>query len=451
VTTTGLALGHKKRELLPPPFWKGSGQLDVILAAILLGPLTVLQIAGRTPALFWVDVIVVVIAADATIRGILSARGLRIPTIMKWPTAYLLVAFASLSLTADPLAGIALFKLRIMPAAVFLVTIRVIETKDDVDHFYASVIVFGCLLAAMSLYNWYEFSRGILVLSEDYGSKDMLQSSFGRSNFLASIFIIVIPLCIAYIRKVKSVKHIVLYGSGLSLLTVALLFTQSRGALISLTVGMCVWGLVTVSHSFTIRRVATTAAIAVAVPVTVILAWPAIPENVRVGLNTAFGVLLAQMREGNYGGDRTEQWAAALQGAWSSHLLGIGLGNQIPFYNRLGLTPSAHSLYLETLLETGLIGLLTLLLTLGGFAKILRRLWQTCTRQDRLLVGALIASFVTALVNVAQETSFWAAQYSYVFWMMMGAAYSWSRHQGPYQKAKGEILRGTSLRMQAPQ
>jgi O-antigen ligase len=388
--------------------------------------MAVLQVAGRTPALFWVDVVVAVLAAIAAVKGALSPKGLRIPMVAMWPLAYLLISLTSMILTQDPLAGIALFKLRVMPIAVFLLAIRVTRTRRDIDHFYVSVVLFGCLLAIMSLYNWYEFSRGILVLSDDYGSKDMLQSSFGRSNFLASIFIIVVPISIAYLCKAKKAKYRLLFGVALIMLLLALMFTQSRGALISLTVGFGVWGVITLSHAFTFRRIVRIVVIAAAVPAALALVWPLIPENVRIGLDTAFGVLLTQMREGNYGGDRTEQWAAALQGAWNSHLLGIGLGNQIPFYTKLGLTPSAHSLYLETLLETGLIGLLALLFTLYGFGNILRRLWQRCTKQDRLVVGALIASFVTALVNVAQETSFWAAQYSYLFWMMIGVAYSWT-------------------------
>ncbi len=402
-------------------------QLDVILAAILLGPMVVLEVAGRTPALFWVDIVVALLAGIAGLKALLQPNGLRIPNVMLWALLYLSIAFASLTLTIDPLAGIALFKLRIMPMAVFLLAYGLTQDRDDVDHFYVSVILFGGVLAAISLYSWYEFSKGILTLSEDFGPKDMLQSSFGRSNFLASIFIVVIPVCIPYINRSRNRMQPLLVGVALLLMLAALMFTQSRGALISLLVGMIAWVLVALAKSFTIRRVSTAVAIAMGIPLGIALIWPAIPDKVRVGLETAFGALFAQVKEGNYGGDRTDQWVAALKGAWSSHLLGIGLGNQIPFYTRLGLTPSAHSVYLETLLETGLLGLVALLGIFYGFGINLKRIWQACPKQDRLLAGALMASFVTALVNVAQETSFWAAQYSYLFWMMMGVACAWRR------------------------
>jgi O-antigen ligase len=163
----------------------------------------------------------------------------------------------------------------------------------------------------------------------------------------------------------------------------------------------------------------------------VIFIWFRIPEEVRSDLSMTFGLLFTDFSQGNYGGGRTELWIAAIKGAWNSDLFGIGLGNEMFFYSREQMTPWAHNLYLETLLETGLVGLVALLGVLFAFWKTCWRLWKFVPRADRPFAGALLTAFVTALINNAQEPSFWGPQYSCLFWMMMGVAYAWSRMLRP--------------------
>ncbi|HVF39138.1 MAG TPA: hypothetical protein VM939_04495, partial [Gemmatimonadaceae bacterium] len=78
-------------------------------------------------------------------------------------------------------------------------------------------------------------------------------------------------------------------------------------------------------------------------------------------------------------------------------------------------------------METGIVGLFTLLGILAGFAAKLWWLWKNCTEREHPMAGALLTTFVIALINVAQEPSFWGPQYSCLFWMTMGIAYSWKQ------------------------
>jgi putative inorganic carbon (HCO3(-)) transporter len=328
-----------------------------------------------------------------------------------------------------------------MPLLVFLIACRQPHTEKDVDHFLRSVVLFGAALALSSLYSWYQFFAGMRLLAEDLGPKDMLQTSFGRSNYLASIFVIILPLNLVFLYRSKRLRNVLLNAGCLLLIVIALIFTESRGAMISLVAGLLAWGALSLARSISVRRIMIAAAIVVAVPTIVVLGWPYIPEDVRTGLSVTFGVLAQQAGEGNVGGGRTDLWLAAIKGALSSDLVGIGLGNQAAWLTSIGLDASAHSLYLETLLETGIVGLIALLGILFTFAKTLWRLWQVVDRRSRPIAGALIASFLTALVNISQEPSFWAPQYSYVFWMMMGVAYAWLRletGEPSTQRAEGE-------------
>jgi len=411
--------------------WRFGGltKLDVILASILLGPLTVLQIAGRTPSVYWVDVIVAVFAIGAFAKTCVrpDEGSFRLPRVAVWAIAYALLGAASMVLSDDLLASIALLKLRIVPIAVFFLTIRTIGTKTKIENCFRNIVVFGCVLAAIGLYNWYMFASGLQVLGEEYGPKDMLQLSFGRSNYLASMFVLIIPIGVAFIRMRKGRLSSIAFLGALLLVTIALVFTQSRGALISLSLGFMAWGLLSLFRSFSGRKVAATAMTIGLVLASAPFFWGKMPEDVRVGLETAFNLWWSEARLGNYGGGRTELWVAAVRGAWQSNFLGIGLGNEAIYYSQAGLTQSAHNLYLETLLQTGIVGFVLLMGVLFGFGATLWRLWKKSPAADRPLVGAVLATFVIALVNNAQEPSFWGPQYSCLFWMLMGACYSWRR------------------------
>ncbi len=410
---------------------RGLTRLDAILLAILFGPFTVLQIAGRTPSIYWVDVVIGILAFVSFAK--LCARpgesSFRVPRVILWAFAYTLIAATSLLLTEDPLASIATLKLRIMPIGVFFLARRYGRSLPAIDGFFRSVIAFGCALSAIALYNWYGFSSGAQLLGEELGPKDMLQLSFGRSNYLASILVLIIPTAIAFIRRRKRRPLGLAYLSALVLISIALIFTQSRGALISLAFGFMAWGFFGLASAFSVRMVVSMLFAIIATLMAGLFLWSKIPEEVRIGLATAFGLLWSDARLGNYGGGRTELWLAAINGAWQSNLLGIGLGNQRAWYAGAGLTPSAHNLYLETLLETGLIGLIALLGILHGFGATIWRIWKNRSRRERPLAGALLATFVIALVNAAQEPSFWGPQYSCLFWLMMGVAYSWQNVQ----------------------
>jgi O-antigen ligase len=407
----------------------GITMLDVMLAFILMGPLAVLTVAGRTPSLFWIDVVIVVFSAFALSMSWAKPtdRTFRLPPAVAWAILYILICAASLLITQDILVSIATLKLRTLPIAVFLLASRQIRNRSDVDHFFHSLAWFGLALAAISLYNWYKFSTGVLVLSDEFGEKDMLQLSFGRSNYLASMFVLLIPPMIAVIQNRRKKLAFLVHGVALVLVVIALLFTQSRGSLISLTVGLLAWVFLSFSSAFTARKVFAALAVVILVVATTIFLWEKIPDAVRLGLTAAFGLLWSEAARGNLGGGRTELWVAALKGAWDSRLFGIGLGNQAIFYARQQMTPSAHSVYLETLLETGIVGVIALFGFLYVFGKTLWSLWKECPPSDRRFVGAMLATFVTAMVNISQEPSFWGPQYSCLFWMMMGVVYAWRR------------------------
>ncbi len=103
-------------------------------------------------------------------------------------------------------------------------------------------------------------------------------------------------------------------------------------------------------------------------------------------------------------GSRDEIWGSATRAFGSEPLVGRGPGTFDLWYARDVLegerVRDAHSLYLETLAELGLVGLVVLLAALGSLLyAAIRTLADSRCADDRALRGALVAAYVVFLFH----------------------------------------------------
>ena len=193
-----------------------------------------------------------------------------------------------------------------------------------------------------------------LVLLAVSGESDpyegtLLADPVGYANAMGALAAIGILLAIGLAGGGTRARARTLGAAAVLVLTIALLFTESRGAWISLLCGLVV---VVVLHPQRRRVVPGRRLWAVAVVVgtavlVVVLAGPFSPAL----------------------GDRPEYWRAALDDAMDHPLLGSGAGSYDEYWAAHG-DPSiavrdAHSLYMETLAELGVIGLVLVLAVLA--------------------------------------------------------------------------------------
>jgi O-antigen ligase len=108
--------------------------------------------------------------------------------------------------------------------------------------------------------------------------------------------------------------------------------------------------------------------------------------------------------------------------------LGIGIGNQWTARETMNMTGSTHNLYIETLLETGIVGFITLMGFLLGFLRNLYGLWKEApVGYYGSLAAGLLTVLIVALINAFEEPSFWGVQFAYVFWMVMALGFALRR------------------------
>jgi len=143
-------------------------------------------------------------------------------------------------------------------------------------------------------------------------------------------------------------------------------------------------------------------------------------------------------REDSSNNFRLNVWAAVQDMIRARPVLGIGPGNTAfnavyPRFQRTGYTAlSAYSVFLEVLVETGVIGftcfLWLLLVTFNQGWKQIQRLRQVGDRNGFWLIGA-IASMVGMLVHGLVDTVWYRPPISTLWWLMIALVASYYNFQ----------------------
>lgn len=154
-------------------------------------------------------------------------------------------------------------------------------------------------------------------------------------------------------------------------------------------------------------------AVAVIVALGAIAVGPAVAERAADSFDTG-GISGAAPEDSsqrllNLSGNRDLQWSTALDAFASDPLKGIGPGTYEFFWNRAAVdgeaVRNAHSLFLETLAELGVPGLLALLIALGG-AVYGGVSWRRGA-QDRAQAGAATAALAGVVVWIWHASIDW--------------------------------------------
>jgi O-antigen ligase len=176
----------------------------------------------------------------------------------------------------------------------------------------------------------------------------LLQEPIGYANGLAGLG--GIGLAVALVLLLRDPRRRLLGGLLAPLFFVTVLLTESRGAWLGVAVGAAVGGALALGRV----RVARAVGAAAAVGLGLLLALPA-------------GSLADELAD--RAGDRAWYWHVAWQEAAEAPLFGRGAGSfATSWLERLPVNVAvqdAHSVYLETLAELGLVGLALLVLALG--------------------------------------------------------------------------------------
>jgi O-antigen ligase len=380
-----------------------------ILLATLVGTvfLSVLTVGGVTIGRLLAPLALFVVFV-ALMRGV----GTIVPSApLGWTLAYSLWAFASglwtvsLGGTIFQLGSLAIALVYMLAFATLLRTERVLL----VGLYAAAAVALGVALT------------GIM------SAQGRAEGVSGDPNEFARILLVMLPLVIVLAAQVGARwLRIVLYAV-VALIVLAVFASLSRGGMLTLIATVLL--VLTVPARTLFRSGPQKAAVIVLLVVGGVAAFQVSGAAASERINAIFA------NEDETGAGRLNAWKAAWTAVEERPILGLGYGGFDPSANELMLrTPGvdlsnqkllagglkAHSTYIGTLAELGVLGLILFLGVLVSTIRALREIAARARRLQRPFVMRLANALVISLVGWAVASLFLSSETSRTLWIIVG-------------------------------
>ncbi|MBF2047589.1 MAG: putative bicarbonate transporter, IctB family [Elainella sp. C42_A2020_010] len=375
--------------------------------------------------------------------------------ILYWGIA--VVATAVSPVRSAALEG--LFKLALYILLFFLMA-RVMRSPRIRSAIITVYLLVALVVSVVGLRQWF-FGASALATWVDPESSlagtTRVYSFLGNPNLLAGYLLPAVVLSaaafFAWKRWVPKALAVVMWLCN----SLCLVLTFSRGGWIGFVVA-CFGLLLLLVHWFSIylphfwRRWALPIVLGVSATLVILAVVAVDPLRDRV-------MSMFSGREDSSNNFRINVWMAVIEMIKDRPILGIGPGNDAfnriyPQYQATGYTAlSAYSIFLEVVVETGLIGLacfLWLLLVVFNQGWVqLQRLRQIGNREGFWLMAAL-ATMLGMLAHGAVDTVWYRPQVSTLWWLMMALVTSFYQPLGQaYSRPDALLADGQGVEPQA--
>lgn len=349
---------------------------------------------------------------------------------------YALMVFSSLAYAGNYWAAYEAFNDVVKAIAVGVIVVMMLQRREQLRQVVWALLAAGILMGTISTYQYLTSTydnvywgfgqaniQNIIGKEDDY----RIAGAVGDPNFYAQILVALIPLALDRLWNERSLWAKLLAGWSLVVCLLAIVFTFSRGGLVSL--------LVVLVLQFA-RRPPKFSSILLML-VLVVPLFQFVPASYTERLSTLLDLIpgLSNNDQGNvtevsYRG-RTSEVLIGLYMFGDNPLVGVGIENyptNYQFYSRqLGLDPRLedrhpHSLYVQILAEHGLMGgvlfLFIMWVILYGLFAAERELEEIGLHDEAGMAAALLvglAGYLTAGIFLHNA-------YPRFFWLLLGIA-----------------------------
>lgn len=259
------------------------------------------------------------------------------------------------------------------------------------------------------------------IVGETEGNR--LSGSVGDPNYYAQTMLVLIPLAINRLKNEKHWLFRIIAGWALMVISLAVVFSYSRGAVVAIGIMAIFWMLHSPPKLSDVLVGVLAAVILVGfIPGSYVDRLSTIPD-IFGGRNELAG-------EVSYRGRSSEVIAAGLM--FLDHpIVGVGVENYPVFYQqysrRIGLDPrleqrQAHNLYLQIAAELGLAGLLVFGWLMWTVFRGMQTSWQQLKSAGFQEYHDLIFSFAVGMVGYMGAAMFIHGAYPRYFWLLVGIA-----------------------------
>jgi O-antigen ligase len=328
--------------------------------------------------------------------------------------------------------------------AVSILTINILTTRRRLLGLIDTILLLSMLIALYGIYGYITRQNGV---ADAPGSPLFRTASIFApvATSLALFLSLVIPLGIYRAFTLQGFKRVGATIVALILLA-ALGLTFTRAAYIGLLLSIIILLLFLPSRKM--KNGLLSSVLAVAAVMVLLAAVGNIPF-----LDRFFAPDVATFN------GRTFLWQAILSHFDSTQLLGQGFGASdalLTFLQTSVITGgSPHSLFLGTLYDQGIIGVILLtVMFIALIANISAGMRKAAGDQDRrLMLATVLAVTVSAVVESIDSNNLWTQSISTYFWIIIALPFAlcWSRPQEPSEtnKEDADAEEDTTPRMEA--
>lgn len=381
--------------------------LVLVLLSILAGGMSSISFGGQNGHLLWADAVLGTGVVCALVAERFRVTVPRAPFLERlWP--FLAWGAVSLVLCRDVLSGVSELKEWMAAALVGVAAARYVTDGNRARVLLGAVGVTGALIGAQMVYVTVTSPMGPLF-ALIFKLADL---PWGRTNYLAGLIILAIPLTVGLLGHARSIGLRALWAAVLLLNVAGLVVSSSKGAILALLAGaFASYGL-----DRRARAVRWIFFGVLAVGAALFVAGP---------LHEAARYHLQQDALGYSASERMELYRLAWDRFLTHPVFGLGLDNFSVVLNRLrGVDTVPHNFELGFLAEVGLPGLVLALAwawALGATA------WRARARagdaRERSLALGLWGAFVGFAVHNQFESTIYGQQYKMM--LMAVAAATW--------------------------
>ncbi len=379
--------------------------LYTLLFSILAGSVGEIQLGGKIPQILFVDLLFpffFVIFLFKSLYNDDEKKKYHVFAVLL--SIFLIWGLLSFFTAVDKLRMLLIWKSYFYGLIYFLFAYWFIKTPKEIRSTIFAFIIFGVVLAFIEfsiVINLGGLRQGLVGL---FLRKNLLATSWGKSNYLATFYVLIIPLTIGYFLVTKTVRAKVLIAVSILIMFSALILTLSRGGILALGIAL-VFLLSRVLRPKTFLPIFFTVIL-----VAIILLLNPLTSVLFERLATVESSFSYMTRVNFY----KDVWKMFLD----NPIIGVGIGN-LGYHSTFVIVAhsSAHNIVLGLLGETGIPGaLLFISLLVFIFVSIFRSFLKEVDYSRKILIWSFLSSIVGVYVHSMMEPNFEGFQFSILFW-----------------------------------
>lgn len=296
---------------------------------------------------------------------------------------------------------------------VLLLVLFFVNNKQQLKTLIKATIIWGIVLSLLQIKVIIEagsLAAGFVGL---FLYKNLLSVGWGKSNYLAAFFVIIIPITIGYLLYTKKKYSKIFLTLSLILMFFAITLTLSRGGILALLITL----LITLPK--VIEKKYFFSFLLIFLSIVLIILLNPLTYILIDRISTLESSSSVYSRINFY----KDVWNTFL----SHPFTGVGLGN-LGYYSKfiLGpdLSPSAHNIVLGALGELGIFGTI---FYLSIFIILTNKIYNDYQSEKdkylKILRWCFFSSIVGGLIHTLVEPTLEGLQFSIIFWLIVGINY----------------------------